>query len=290
MTKPETRTRNYSITKGFLVCGFWFGNCGRRPNQKLETRNQKLFYYHHRLTRLKVPGVEHDRIAGFKPCKDLRPIRCAAAESNWFLDCFTVLDQNHFVDPGERHYGAHWHTQSRAVVCGYDLGARVGARAKLAVVMYLGLDDKHTILRRDGRTYPRDLAEVDIRITLERHPHLLPDAHVTRFAFRNFSAKSQRVHPDYVYERRAGCEIFADARAFLLHNAVERRVDRGVQKLLPRDLKLGTPLSHKRLAVANLLDGVLVAAEPDFVFGFSGIKLSFGQDAPLKQILGALEF
>src|SRR5438309_8438397 len=113
--------------------------------------------------------------------------------------------------------------------------------------------------------------------------------HVSRLALRYLSAQPERIHSNYVNHRGSSSEIFTDAGPLLLHDAVERRNNRRVGKLLPRNLKLGTPLKDQRLPVSNLLDCILITAEGDLVVGLRRFELRSSEHSSLNQRLSALE-
>src|SRR5713101_9105199 len=60
----------------------------------------------------------------------------------------------------------------------------------------------------DGRTQPRDVPGIDIRIALGRDPNGLPHTDVGDLALRHFSAQAQRVHADNGGQRCPGSEVF----------------------------------------------------------------------------------
>ena len=155
--------------------------------------------------------------------------------------------------------------------------------------MHLGFDNQHAILSRDRRAYASDLSGVNVWVAFECYTHLLPGFDVARLSLGHLGAQSKRVHSDNVDNGRSRGEILADACALLLHNAIEGCVDRRISKLLPRDLEFGTALNDDRLAIANLLDRILISAERDFMFGIGAIKLGLRNHSALNERLSAFE-
>ena len=122
-------------------------------------------------------------------------------------------------------------------------------------------------------TQPFYLAQVNTRIACDGDADALAGPHCTRVALRNFRLQSQWIHAHNINHRRAGREIFAGARTLLLHDAVQRCIDGRVTQLLARQSEFRSPLGHDGLAIANLLNRILVAANRNFVTGINRIKL-----------------
>ena len=74
----------------------------------------------------------------------------------------------------------------------------------------------------------------------------------------------------------------------LADDAVERRGQRRVVELLPRELELGAALLEHRLAVAHFLERVLVAALGDLERRVGGVEVGARRDAALDEGLGAV--
>src|SRR5262249_47755366 len=177
----------------------------------------------------------------------------------------------HFIDAGESDNRVDRHRKCRAVAIRHNLRTRKGTRPKLAVVMHFCLNYQYAILRRYAGAYARDLAVVNGWIALQRYSHLLSSVNIARFALGYFRAQSQWVHSHNADNRGACGKILTDARSFLLHDSIERRINGRVLQLLSRDLEFRTALNDERLAVANLLDRILIPAERDFVLSFRAL-------------------
>src|SRR5215207_6726245 len=235
------------------------------------------------LARLQVAGVEDDGLADVDAGEDFRPGVGAAARGDGLLPGLAVLDRDDLLDAGEGDDGVGRHGDGHVAAVGDDLGAREAARSEAARVRDLRLDDEHAVLLVDGRAQAHDAAGVEAAVALDRDAHGLAGAHRGRVALGHLAAEAQGVHAHDGHDRRGRAEVLAQRGVPLLHEPVEGRDDHGVRERLPRERKLGAPLREQRLAVANLLDGVLVPGLRDLEGGVGRLVLGERDDARLDE-------
>src|SRR5947209_1220883 len=188
-----------------------------------------------RLPRLKVAGVNDDRLADAHAGEDFRPGVGASARGDGLLSGLAVLDRDDLLDACEGDDGARGHGDRRVAAVGDDLGVGEAAGSKRAGVTDLGLDDEHAVLLVDGRTQAHDAARVEPCVALDGDAHGLARVDARRLALWNLAAEAKGVDANDRQNGRARSEVFADARALLLHDAVEGRDDGRVGERLTSD-------------------------------------------------------
>src|SRR5262249_1174027 len=135
----------------------------------------------------------------------------------------------------------------------------------------------------DGRTQPRDMPGVDVRIALSRDPDSLSYTDVGYLALGHFSAQAQRVHADNGGQRGPGSEVFPNAGSLFLDGPIEWGVYSDVRQLLAGDFEFRAALREDRPAVVDLFAGVLKTAEGHFIGGLGGVDLGARCDALLEE-------
>jgi len=138
-----------------------------------------------------------------------------------------------------------------------DLGARKAAWPERAGILDLGFDRERTILLADARRHARHAALVTRAAFVDLDAHGLSDVDALRVALRQIHTQTQRIDPDQRRNRSAHRQILARTDQALFDEAIERRADRGVLKLLLRKHQLRATLAQHRLTVSNLLARVV---------------------------------
>src|SRR5205085_9161916 len=148
----------------------------------------------HGLTRLKVAGVEYDRLADTHAGEDFSPGVCAAARRDGLLFGLAVLDGDDLLDAREGDDGARRNRDRHVAAVRDYLGVREAAGPQRAGVRYLGLDDEHAVLLVDGRAEANDVSGVESAVALYGDAHGLSGADARGVAFGNLAAEAKWVH------------------------------------------------------------------------------------------------
>src|SRR6266851_6071547 len=204
-------------------------------NRKSEIKNLKSG---HGLSRLQISRIKNNYFPHVDACLYLNPIRSPPAGGDGFLDCFSILDHDHFFNSRKRHESAAGHGHRRAGLIGDDLSFDERAGTEAAVVRDVGFDNQDAILLADRWAQTLDVTDIRIRIAFGGDTDALAVANVVRLALGNFGAQPQWVDAHQINDRRAGGEILSGARFLLLHDAVHRGIDNCVGELLLRERQL----------------------------------------------------
>src|SRR5689334_3733699 len=175
------------------------------------------------LPRLQVARIDHHFFTDVNAGDDLSKFRTTSAGCDRALECFSVLHHDHLLNASKRYDRVVRHGDRHLRVVGNDLRVSKRAGPQRPIISDVGFNHQYPVLLRDHRAQAHDLAAIDSRIPLDGYTNILTSMHGARFALGNLGAQPQRIHFHDVHDRRARGEIFADAGAFLLHNAIERR-------------------------------------------------------------------
>src|SRR6185369_8429321 len=139
-----------------------------------------------------------------------------------FLQCFSILNDDHFLDARKSDDAVVRNGDSHLRVVRHDLGAHKRSWSQGSSISYVRFNHEHTVLLGDHRTESHDLSDVDILIALDGYANILTRANSARLTLRDLSAQTQRIHSHDVHYRRTRRKIFTNTRPLFLHDTVER--------------------------------------------------------------------
>src|SRR6185295_13283463 len=103
-------------------------------------------------------------------------VTVAAPRCNRLFQGLAILDNNDFLNTGEGNDGFTGDSNSHLGVVSHNLSSGEGARTQLAVIVDIGLDQKHPILLGYHRAESLDLADINSWIAFDGYPDVLSGA------------------------------------------------------------------------------------------------------------------
>src|ERR1044072_58234 len=128
------------------------------------------------LTRLQVARINDNLFPNIDAGNNLSEIVVLPARSDRFLEGFSILNDDHFLDTGKSDDGIVRNCHSHLRVVGHDLSAHKRSGSQRPIISYVRFNHEHTVLLGDHRTESHDLSEVNILITLDGYTNILARA------------------------------------------------------------------------------------------------------------------
>src|SRR5689334_4816719 len=138
---------------------------------------RKLVNHFDSLAGLQVARIDNYFLTHTHARYHFREFRTAPAGRDRSLECFSVLNDDDFLDSRKRHNRVVWHRDCHLRVVGDDLGVSKRSGSQRAVIADISFDYEYAVLLRDHRTQTHDLSSVDILIALDGYPNVLTSVH-----------------------------------------------------------------------------------------------------------------